>query len=340
MTSSPVSRRGTTVVELLFLLSTLSLLVAVGVPEVLSADRARQRHQCTYRLKVLAQAATYYSQTNDSWILGSPNTSGAYLTPDTLYAYGHAVQVWDFMGPLAEFFGLGFTLPPDQPANNAALIERFNQIRNSLVFQCPANGFVANHFYGPNAGTGPMISYNTARYQLYMEGHSPYDDGVTTYPNNAEERLPDSFVPRVDRMGDLSQKVWIADGARYSDVYTPPDYDLSVRPRWGGSFADISSYSTMTRSWDRSRAPGNGYLGSREPRRYAFRHADNDPPVGAPGDAFKLNLAFHDGHVETQGDLTSSNPHQWLPTGSRLGPSTIFPDTRQFFGIFDTIDIN
>ena len=53
-------------------------------------------------------------------------------------------------------------------------------------------------------------------------------------------------------------------------------------------------------SWDRGRAEGNLGEGL-ESRSYAFRHSNADPPDGAAGGAFKINLAFYDGHVENVG---------------------------------------
>ena len=68
---------------------------------------------------------------------------------------------------------------------------------------------------------------------------------------------------------------------------------------------------------------------------YAFRHATSEPPTGAAANAFKLNLAFYDGHVETMGDLEASNPHMWLPKGSILtsANSALWPDAQVFFDL-------
>ena len=72
---------------------------------------------------------------------------------------------------------------------------------------------------------------------------------------------------------------------------------------------------------------------------YAYRHATADPPPGAPANAFKMNVAFYDGHVETQGDLESSNPFQWLPMGSSVDTAGgVWPDTIVHFNLGSTID--
>lgn len=343
MTACP-TRRAITLTETLFAVVALLFAMAVVVPERGSMDRRKQRQECAYKLGLLAKAASHYSMANDGWILGSPNSTGAYLLNRSV-AYGPAVQIWDFMGPLAEFYNFGFTLPPES-GDQAAVAERFNQIRNAPEFHCPANGFIARQFPtagSPDAGSGPMISYNTTRNQLFRQT----DDrsalpGLDTYYNEyQDEWLPSGYVPRIDRLGDLSRKIWIADGARWSSPLAPPDFDLFVRARYGGAFSDVSSYSQFSYSWNRSGAPGNSTMGGVDARIYAFRHANAAPPEGAPGDAFKLNLAFYDTHVETQGDLTSSNPHQWLPTGTLVVTRVrMWRDTILHFGLPTTFTIN
>lgn len=323
MASNNLSRSAITPIESLFLALGLALLLAVSVPGRVDIERVKERQVCANRLGMLAKAASFYALHNEDWILGSPNSSGAYLL-DREIAYGQAVQVWDFLGPLAEFYRLGLTLPPES-GDVRAVSQRFDQMRRAEQLHCPSNDFTATWFNGPNAGPGPMISYNTSRYQLFKEGDGM--QGLTHYANTHGEILPLGYEPRVSRMGDPSHKVWAADGAVFSSRIVPPDYDLTPDARWGGAFSTSGPYSQFTRAWDRSRAPGNSAHTGFDPRRYAYRHSDVDPPDGAPADAFKMNLAFYDTHVERQGDLVSSNPHQWLPTGSFLGPSQVWRDT-------------
>ena len=142
-------------------------------------------------------------------------------------------------------------------------------------------------------------------------------------------------------MGSLSRKVFCADGARFSTSAIAPDYDLAVHANWGGAFADIGPYTDWSRSWDRSWAPGNNHDGDFDSREFAFRHATAEPATGAPANAYKMNLAFFDGHVETMGDLDASNPHMWLPVGSQLvvGGARIYNDTIKRFGLQGTIKI-
>jgi hypothetical protein len=244
------------------------------------------------------------------------------------------------MGPLAWALGFGLTLPDG--TSEELVAKRFNELRAHGAFLCKANNFLSNHFSGVNAGTGRLVSYNTVRWQMFIVADSadaagfPGDGFGLSWTNNGggfSELLPGNYGPTVNRIGVPANKIFSYDGARYSDNATAPDYDLTVGGAWGGAFNDPGGYTTFSKSLDRSRAPGNGFIGQVDPRAYGYRHSTAEPPVGAAANAYKTNLIFHDGHGETQGDLEASNPHQWLPAGSFLGLSGIWRDTRLEFNL-------
>lgn len=319
------ARTGVTFMEVLIVISVLATLFSLVAPALSGGRRTAQRVTCMTKLCELARGAVQYAIDNDDWIIGSPSGSGAYLR-DKPVAYGPAVQTWDFLGPTAHMWQMGL---PAAYGQEQDVMRRFNALRGHKAFLCPANDFQTAAYSGPDAGAGPMVSYNTIRTQLWRQDEAP--------PH--EEELPPNWRPSVSRIGIASNKVFCADGSRYATVTQPPDYDLTVNAPYGGAFADTGVYSIYTRSWDRSRVPGNGYHGPTDARKYAFRHSLAEPPVGAPGNAYKLNLAFYDGHVETQGDLEASNPHQWLPMGTTLDRSACWPDTIAHFGLPHTIAI-
>ena len=319
MSTRRYARTGTSLLEILLVLAILAMLFAIVAPAMSGARRTSLRVMCMTNLHELAVGAVQYATANDDWIIGSPSGSGAYLRSEGA-AYGPAVQVWDFLGPTAHMWKMG--LPEVSKNDVLALTRRFNALRGHQAFLCPTNGFQATWFSGPNAGTGPMVSYNTIRHQMWREEEAPSGWG---------EDLPHNWRPSVGRIGIPSHKVFCADGARFSTATISPDYDLSVNAPYGGAFSDSGAYSVFTHSWDRSWA--NGASVGTDARKYAFRHSSAEPPAGAPGNAYKLNLAYYDGHVETQGDLDASNPHQWLPMGTRLERSICWPDTIAHFGL-------
>lgn len=337
-------RRAFTLIELLVVISIIALIISILLPSLASARRAAEKIACMAGMRSVAQAQASYSAESEDWIIGAPAGSTSYLRGAGA-AFGSAVQRWDFMGPMAELMGLGISLAD---GSNDAIARRFNELRSSPAFLCRSNKFLSTYFPGGvDAGTGRMVSYNTARYQLMAyasdmndakaKGLSGSAPGVEWYNNTHSETVPKTWKPVTAKLGVPSNKIYCADGARFSQARSgseiPPDYDLSLDGAWGGSFSDAGAYTQFTRSWDRSRAPGNGYLGRIDGRVYGYRHSSGLPPIGAPGNAFKTNVVFYDGHSETQGDLESSNPHQWLPQGTLLGIGDIWRDTILHFGL-------
>lgn len=339
-------RGGFTLIELLVVISIIALLISILLPSLASARRVGQKVKCMAGLRQIATGAIQYASDNDDWVPGAPGGSGGYLAGAAL-AYGQSVQRYDFLGPIAKTMGLAFDLPDQGDTNGVKA--RFNRLRGDDPFLCPSNKFLADHFTGLNAGVGPMISYNVSRYQMWIRADSgvmagfPGDGaGFSWYNNTFEVKLPVEWKPSLTRIGTGASKIYAADGARYSDGSTPPDYDMTPGGQWGGTFADAAPFAGPTagsKSWDRSMAPGNGGSGSIDPRVYAFRHSNGQPGVGAPANAYKLNAVFYDGHVETLGDLEASNPHKWLPQNSTIEPGNVLPDVIGRYGINGVVKI-
>ncbi len=327
MEPSRLQSRGATFTEMLVVITILLAAVGLVMPTFSSARRSAHRVACMNTLSQITVGMTIYAKNFDDWIIGSPYGSGAYLASETR-AWGPAVQRWDFMGPLESQWSMGLT-EVNKGDPDAVIPKRFNDLRGHYAFKCAANDWLSLYFSGSDAGAGPMVSYNTCRWQLW-----PCDSA----PIGHDEKLPAGWRPSVVRIGNPANKVFCADGARYSSCTYPPDYDLSVQGPFGGAFSDGGAYSVYSRSWDRCRAPGNesapgGHaLTDVDARQYAFRHSAGPPPFGAPGNAYKANFAFYDGHVETQGDLQASNPHQWLPKGTVLQTIALWPDAQPIYG--------
>jgi prepilin-type processing-associated H-X9-DG protein len=128
------------------------------------------------------------------------------------------------------------------------------------------------------------------------------------------------YIPRVDLAGAPAEKVFVADGSRYSGPGNgeQPDYYGNIYAGWGGAFSDVGPYSAeYSRSWSRVAAGGgNDPRIFHDPRTWSYRHGKKEPflPLGN----YKMNVGFFDNHVETMNDITSANPHLWLPRGFRL----------------------
>jgi prepilin-type processing-associated H-X9-DG protein len=61
------------------------------------------------------------------------------------------------------------------------------------------------------------------------------------------------------------------------------------------------------------------------------RHSPSQATAGAPAGAFRFNMGFFDGHVETVDDLTGANPRLWYPKGTELKDigNQMYPDQLQ-----------
>lgn len=331
MSSHRSAKPAVTIPEVLVLITAIALLAALVVPAIGLEINAQRVTLCSKNLGRIAQGVIEYATQNDDWIVGSPSGSGGYLRYAPT-AYGHAVQTWDFLGPLDHMWNPDTVLPA--PGDVPAVVARFNMLRSKLEYLCPQNHFLAPRYSGPDAGIGPMVSYNTCRHQLWREEEAP----------STAVHLPDGWRPSITAIGSPANKVFCADGARFSTTSIPPDYDLSVRNVWGGAFSDGGPFGLFSRSWDRGLAPGNGNPsgGDFDARFYAYRHGlvarnRNGDFLRA---SFDMNLAFYDGHVELQDDLTSTNPQQWLPAGSVFETQeSCWPDTIAHFNLPSVVTI-
>jgi prepilin-type N-terminal cleavage/methylation domain-containing protein len=326
---------GFTLIELLVVISIIALVTAILLPALASSRRIARNTSCQTRLREIGAGMQHYGVENEEWIVGSPAGSGAYLGP--FKSHGPATQNWDFAGPLAHLW----VIPLPEESGDAETARRFNQLRRMNQFSCASNDFLADCYDGPNAGAGPMVSYNTSRYMLFEDYRrapgSGYSVGARYYNNCYEEKLPSRWSPRITRVGDPARKIFAADGARWATVDHKPDYDLVTQAEWGGAFSDASPYNAFTRSWDRSAKFDGGF----DARVYSFRHATAPPGTGGGPDAFRMQMIFFDGHVENMNDLQAADPVYWLPAGSRLEINeNIYPDVIKLYGLAGIVAIN
>lgn len=268
-----------------------------------------------------------YAAENQDAIVGSPWTSARllYKNPSTgaisIYNDNNCPEIiciTDWMSPIATMLKKPF----DRGSSLASRVSRFELLRDFGPFVCPANDAVATPYTGgPQFKAGRVPSYNTAL--GFLLAHSDGVNGVagvTVAPwgalssNGNLWNPPTGYDMRVSRVGDAARKIFIADGARYL-VNDLPDVDISVRGSFGGAFADQGGWSAFSRSW--VRAGNTNWTGKADARLYAYRHG-SQRPFDSGRSAFKLNVGFFDGHVETIGDTEAANPALWFPKGTQL----------------------
>ncbi len=352
-------RGGFTLVELLVVIGIIALLVSILLPAMTKARRAANTVVCASNIRQILMAMQTYVAQNDGYIPGSPNTTGAFLfdqTPpfsfpvfDKQYNENYCPgisQTWDWQAPLAKVMGVSF----NEGGDIVSRMQRFHFLMNYPAFACPENQFLAVDYSGDGsfiaaAGavvtTDVMPSYVVAEDFLLLPlpkgakdttpvRYGSFEGGQGVASAFQDFVLPSSYVPKITKIGQSSQKIYITDGGKYSEGHIAPNYVLSFScdcapatggvamqgGTGGGAYADYGAYDYFSRALCRADAPGNtpGTMDANDARIYGFRHGSQKPFGEA--DSYRFNAGFYDGHVETLGDLEGANPSFWNPPGT------------------------
>lgn len=340
----PTSRRrhAFTLVELLVVIGIIALLISILLPSLNQARRSAKSLVCAANARSIVQGMTLYANEYDGAIPGSAWTSGRHLFPDKTpgisnYNVPGVSHINDWQAPIARMIGIEF--------NDGHYIadrrERFNQLMDFDGFHCPENDLLGtstgvSFAAEPNA-VRQLGSYVTAVNFMYKHNYrntnsdSGWDVGQIgeTYART-DYNPPQGYFPKLTKIGPSAEKVFIADGAKYSRPDLPPVVPFTFRFDYGGAYGDRGPWQVFSDAWNREHAPGNdtaaGFNGDIDARFYGFRHGKGIDR--GPANSFKFNVGFYDGHVESLGDLEGSDPALWNPTGTTLGivPGRVYPD--------------
>ena len=281
-----------------------------------------------------------YASEWDDAIFGSGNTSARFLYNNKFDAHGtdaggtaygdnncpSVIQNFDWMSPAAKAMGRYI----DEGSSVTARAARFTSLVNDKQFICPSSDLTGVIF---DAGglTLPAVVKLPSYSAAILFHYNGYNGGVQyeTYTDPKEIALPSSYRPRVRFIGPPVAKIFLADGARYSDTLTKPDLNVKVFTTdestqfadAGSCFQNYSKAGIQTHCWDRSLATGNSNAngGTVDARIYSFRHGTSSQlrPTGS----YKMNAGFFDGHAELITDKDAMNPALWMPTGTSFKKS-------------------
>lgn len=316
-------RRGFTLVELLVVIGIIALLISILLPVLGKARAAANTTKCLANLRTVGQALVMYETSEKGYIPGSGNTSSRHFY-DTNYnlvataanvQQGSPIEVWDWITPLGRELGIKW-----QHDGDPSMLVRFQEQADHQYFHCPAaEGLKVSAF---PVGSGPditIVSYTTAMGFLMTPGNPA--PGKTSYTRISTGvgwwSLPSGFVPKINKIGKSSEKIFAADGAKYTYQGSPQEYDISVEPLSSastgnhGKYTDWGAWTNITGSYDHWTA-GAAIDG----RVASFRHGKTGK--GYSDGSYRMNAVFFDGHAETLDDVTASNPRYWLPSGSRF----------------------
>ncbi len=311
--------RAFTLIELLVVVAIIALLISILLPSLGEARRLAKTVKCAANLRGICQTMNLYAADWNQAILGNAHTSGAFLLdathiPPYSDSYCPTVcQCWDWSAPAAVVNGFSF----DQQPYAADRKSRFQQLNTMGSFLCPENDIISINYSGSSFSVpaSRMISYNTSSLLQYGYGSSGkvYLDVDPTFGISCQ-----SYTPKLSAVGNLSSKIFIADGARWSEAGSTPNVQLNYLTSGsspGGQYADYGPWSAYSRAYDTS---GNGATIT-----YSMRHGSRTP--GAPLNAYKFNAGFFDGHAETLDGLRGSDPALSAPSGTTILPSEMTP---------------
>lgn len=350
--ASQASRRGArgfTLTELLIVIGIIALLISILLPALNQARRGAMAMKCASNQRQILQAMSQYANDNNYAIPGSPSTSGLHLM-QTPPAYNNnncpgSISIFDYKTPLAPYMFIEFNEGPTLSDR----IDRLRYLNEVEPFICPSNvDVIATAFTDSFNPPGPAMqwnSYATAMLFMFQPAGSTIENMTPGLPPSQrvfphpDYRLPPGYTPRLTKIGSAANKIYLADGARFVAAVgsTPPNdfyqitYSLGTVGAVGGDFSDYGPFNTFTRAFLRNRAPLNQTpSGSKQDVRPLWaRHGTNQPEL--PGDSYRANVAFYDGHVEKMGDLQMSNPVYWAPSGTGIRVGSIYPDTQAKF---------
>jgi prepilin-type N-terminal cleavage/methylation domain-containing protein/prepilin-type processing-associated H-X9-DG protein len=362
--SARKSARAFTLLELLVVIAIIAILVAILLPALAEAHHQAECLMDEANLRSIGQALVMYTEQNHYDLPGAPvNTGGGWeliaqntTNPAWPPSYTNANfptgvnQVWDWQTPL--LYVMGVPIPYDSLAdsNRYNADARWDRVKFELgyrLFMRPGNDLVGTFYQNqgstffpgvPNLpGVLPMPSYTAGMVFLVLHNPLPVSSnnpGATpTIFGNFYENPPKGYWPKISDVGNPSEKIFCADGARYVNLSNgAPSEDWDVVSTEGGEYADWGADSEYTRAQSREHVPGNGGPPNLPDERVLWAPWGPLKHTSA-ANQFSFNALFFDGHVETLGDLQGANPEYWMPKGTVVAPHEFWNDVYNFYHI-------
>ena len=328
---------GFTLVELLVVIGIIALLISILLPSLNQARKSANAVVCSSNQRQILQGMQLYVSNNGGAIPGSNLTSTIGLMSDTTLDntnLPNRLGTFDWITPIAEEMGIEFNKGPTQ----ADRADRYADLLSNGVFVCPSNTALSTAFTGAGGqdiGAQPYLSYSTGLLFTYTYGKNKLQAGqLANAPGGDPKNLtyntfydmPQGYFPKITKIGAAPKKAFLGEGARYNQG-SAPTYNLAAISTYGGNYATYGPASKYDNAMYRGGAPANAASPTAagfDSRTLWARHGGEEP--GKPGNYYKANVAFFDGHVDKLGDLEISNPVFWAPKGTRIAQSEYWPD--------------
>lgn len=300
---------GFTLVELLVVIGIIALLIGILLPVLGRAREAANRVECASNMRSSIQAVLLYANEFNGWLPG-PHTSGQIWGPSVLDITSGVetgptapVQNMDWASPS---LGKVMTLPADDLERAKALW--------ATKLHCPSNDIYFNDVGLGGSGVNPA-DFRYASYAAVLQFHSwplreqSHAPNISGWPTSPV-RIPSGYAPRITKVGNPSEKVFLVEGARYISG-NMISLNLARYQIVGGNYmisGPFASSANTPHELPCGYGPFDGRV-SEMNTTLAWRHGG------------KMNLAFFDGHVELRGIAESIQPNLYLPKGTILSSS-------------------
>ncbi len=290
--------RGFTLIELLVVVSIIALLISILLPSLKSAREQAKTVACTANLHGYGQSSAIYQAANNGFFAGGPGTSGSELQSADDITTASVVQKWDWFTPLADY--------KSKPPTRA---DQFRDMAERAL--CPKNQFVSRPFPAATTEWRPMqaVSYYTVRLMMLwpeFSSSAPFLGATVAGAGlggfGDSYFYPSGYSPRIERVGNPSEKIFLSDGGRFIDDEGNLTYNTEWDASAGGAFS--SGGAALNDEFLR-----DFHLSKIDPRKskVTYRHKrGSDTGIG---------VGFHDGHSEYMSEAKSRKPDPWYPKG-------------------------
>jgi prepilin-type N-terminal cleavage/methylation domain-containing protein/prepilin-type processing-associated H-X9-DG protein len=225
-------RNGFTLVELLVVIATIGVLVALLLPAVHAAREAARRAQCTSNLKQLAVAAHNYHSAKKKF------PTGAHLPVDVSGRPAMGTNLWVELLPYIEEYSLYNRWDFDDNRNNVAGGTNAVQAQVIEILLCPSDP-LPERVVEITAAAALTPSWSWGLYGLSSYGgnagkRSVQTGGPPTFPRLSKDGI--SFIDSNVHMKDItdgSSKTLLFGERNHDD----PEYDRRHDIVWPGSIA-------------------------------------------------------------------------------------------------------